>query len=226
MTNIICLVRDRYRLTEQTLDSLYAHTLQSQFNLTVVDDGSTDFRVRRLLERVCGRANATLIRIENGRHILSAAKKIGVRWSELNFGRGEWLCLCDNDVFFLKGWLDSMIGSSETGFEAGFRLWGGQQHPYHLPITDSEYREYAALPGTHWFMPWFVWDDNQQKLISNAEGVCQGEDVNFGNSVREYGRRIGVVDPHVVIDCGWTNSDGKPAPGIELRQAVRGVYHE
>jgi glycosyltransferase involved in cell wall biosynthesis len=238
MTNIVLLTRDRYRLTKQCLDSLYATTPQNDFRLVVVDDESEDFRTRRLVESLSASHNAwnaTILSVRHSSHNLGQLKNLGVWWAKKYFGQAEWLCLVDNDCCFLPNWLPIMIKAAEVSESSGFRLWSGQQHPYHHPITspliapscdDMYLHEYAAIPGTHWFMREATMA-RYGPLTSNASGVCQGEDVNFGNALQAGGWRLGVVHPFCVVDCGVTNSDGNPQPGAELRtERVKGVLYE
>ena len=227
MTNIAMTCRDRFRLTEQAIQSLYANTPRDQFNLTVVNDGSTDFRIERLLEWAVLEHGASVLNVWNSRHILSDLKNLGVEWSRRRFMAHEWLCLCDNDLFFMPGWLDIMREAA-CATEPDYVLWSGQQHPYHHPISETDLvREYQALPGTHWFMRWKTWDWIEPIYASNVPGVCQGEDVTVSNFIREQGGKLGVPKTGCVIDCGLTNSEGKPQPGAELRtERMPGVYYE
>jgi hypothetical protein len=235
VTNIVLLVRDRYRLTKQTLDTLRANTDPETYNLTIVDDGSMDFRVRRLILRECDRPGTTAVTVLNSKHVLADLKNIGVMWSGMTFGRDEsgWLYLSDNDVYFLPDWLDRLTQAARMTGKHGFAIWSGQAHPYHLPTGFSVstgdngpiVREYQSLAGTSWLMPWHLWDEFGP-LIGTAPGVCQSEDVTFIERVRQSGKMAGVPDPQVLLDCGITQSDGKPSPGAELKLKLDGVYYE
>lgn len=230
MTSIVIITRDRYRLIAQTIDSLYANTPNDQFNLTVVDDSSSDFRCSRLL-RLINRPNYSLLEVSNSGHTLSQLKNIGVAWSEQRWGRGDWLCITDNDVHFMEGWLERMIGVSSHS-PAKFSLFGGQHHPFHSPTqtigigTVVTVTEHDCLAGTHWFMPWSTWDTYGPFDRTTAPGVCQSEDYAFTQRIRADGGRIGVTSPACVIDCGITQTDGKLSPGAELKVRVAGVYYE
>ncbi len=258
MVNIVLLVRDRYKLTEQTIRTLYENTDPDSFNLTIVDDESEDFRVQRLLDidkrgtfHFLNRHNTSVVAVNNSSHVLSKLKNLGVYWSEQRFGRGDWLYLSDNDVYFKPGWLDTMIDRATYSEPLGFRLWGGQAHPFHQPIPTKEnledvengegLTEHDCLAGTSWLMRWETWDRYGPFATGNAPGVCQSEDYAFTEKMRnssllrkfreldrEPHPRIGVVNPHVVIDCGITNSDGKPSPGSDLKliHRIPGVYYE
>ncbi len=217
MTNIVFLVRDRFRLTEQGLESLYAHTKLEDFNLTIVDDQSEDFRVRRLLAKFGAKPNATLIRLETSAHVLARAKNIGVAWSEQTFGRRDWLYISDSDVYFMPNWLEKLTIFATMTEGDDFRLWGGQVHPYHHPIPNSAWNDYFVLDGPSWLLRWHMWTPMDP---SCAPGTCKGEDGSWCDRLRLSGGRIGVVDPHVVIHTGLTNTAGEDAPGRKARESM------
>jgi GT2 family glycosyltransferase len=231
MTNIVLTVRDRYRLTKQTLESLYQHTNPAEFNLVVVDDGSEDFRTRRLVDSL-GKANAAVVELRHSTHVLAEVKNLGVYWSERRFGRGDWLYLSDNDVYFKPGWLTRLTEAAEGTEEWDFLIWGGQAHPFHHQIPgEVPYNkrlavgQYDCLAGTSWLMRWSTWD-KFGPLTGTTPGVCKGEDWAFTERIRAAGGRIGVVHPHVVLDCSLTQSDGNPAPGADLKPREPGVWYE
>jgi hypothetical protein len=237
MTNIVLTVRGRYRLTEQAFRSLLDHTSPDQFNLTIVHDASGDlnFKVGRLVEAAAGWPNITALSVLNSNHKLSSLKRLGIEWSCARFGSDGWLCTVDSDVYFGNDWLSTMVTAAELTRGLGFKLWGGQQHPYHHAIAvvggtqtpETYLEEYEALPGTHWFMPWSTWWEFGNSFVSSAPGVCQGEDVSFCQAIRNHDGRIGVVKPFCVADCGLTNTEGKPQPGAELRtERWLGVLYE
>lgn len=237
MTNIVMLVRDRYRLTNQSIWSLYKNSgtenNQYEFNLTIVDDGSADFRVINLLSLLpTWHDNATVISVNNSDHVLSKLKNLGVAWSQSRFGRGDFLCLCDNDVYFKPEWLGRMVKCALLeGYD--FRIFGGQAHPFHKPLgvvgwgtTYHFATEYDCLAGTHWFMPWSTWDEFGPLDPNTAPGVCQSEDWQFTEKIRKAGGRIGVTQPHCVIDCSLTQTDGKEAPGADQKMLLAKSYPE
>ncbi len=225
MTNIVMIVRDRLKLTTQSLESLYAHTDPSQFNLTLVDDGSEDFRVLHLLRKYGYKPNATLVRLENSRHVLGEIKNIGAAVSGQTFGWGDlgtdWLYLSDNDVYFTPDWLTKLTEFA-TGEEPECTLFGGQIHPFH-DKSDIE-----VLAGPSWLLRWYTWASQEGFRRGGSPGVCQSEEYPFCESLRDTDEKIAVIRPFVVYHCGLTNSDGKDAPGRKEREAqmVPGVYYE
>lgn len=245
MTSIVMLVHDRLNLTRQALRTLYDNTPREEFTLTLVDDASRDFRVRRLLEASAQSANAQLLRLEKSSHVLARAKNIGVAWSEQVWGRGDWLYLSDNDVAFTPGWLGKLQATALASEPQGFRLWGGQVHPYHLPLLSASnvsmsaglngtlvnnpgWTEHQVLDGPSWLMRWGTWDQVGPLGRESAPGTCQGEDGQWCDRLRELGGRIGVVHPAVVAHTGLTNTAGEDAPGRAEREHLRmpGVVYE
>lgn len=234
MTNIVMVVKDRWRLTEQALESLVQNTPAELYTLTLVDDASQDFRTRRLLARFASAANVSLLRIETSAGVVARAKNIGVAWSQQSFARGEWLYLSDNDVLFHPGWLPTLGVCARLSECFGYTLWGGQVHPFHHPL-DSTYmsgpngcvlKEHGVLDGPSWLMRWRTWKELRGLRRNCAPGTGQSEDAEFCARLRSRGGRIGVVVPHVVIHTGVTNTSGEPIVGAELFPRVLGVLYE
>jgi len=228
--NVVMTVKDRPRLTAQALRSLALNT-SSDWNLTLVDDQSQD-ETRRSLDffRQFRNKQVAILRNQTSRGIVGQAKNLGVYWAERYWGRGDWLYLSDNDVYFTKGWDTLLTSSLRDPVHKDFLLIGGQNHPFHHPINDTVpplgLREYQALAGTSWLMRWVTWDCFGP-LESHAQGVCMGEDQAFCQKIRQAGGKVGALDPPVVIDCSLTQTDGKPAIGVETKtNRVPGVLYE
>lgn len=244
MTNLTMLVHDRPRLTEQALRSLYENTDKKSFTLTCLDDASSDFRTTRLLERYAAdHRNMALLTLKTSRGITGQARNLAVYWSEKYFGAGDWLALADNDTWYSPGWLEKLTTIAECTEPNGFRLWGGQVHPYHQPVNRTDdlpilvqsgecavpvkVTEHSMLDGPSWLMRWDTWH-KYGPLECHTPGVCQGEDVTFCQAITAAGDRIGVIHPHVVAHTGIRQSNGNLAPGAEIRlqQAIPTVIYE
>lgn len=225
MTNIIVLCHDRYRLTVQTIQSIRRNTDPAAYTLTLVDDDSQDFRVRNFLDDqvLYNPKNTTLVRVLGSRHCLGALKNLGVMHSELTFGRGEWLCVLDNDVFVFPGWLDKMVEACFGHLEEEI-LIGGVRHPFHQPngkrgmidVTD-------AVAGYCHFMDWATWG-YVGPYDANAPGIGQSEDYAICRKVYEHGF-CGYVNPPVMAHCGITNSNGELIASADQIERLEGILY-
>jgi hypothetical protein len=223
MTNIVMLIKDRYILTKQALESLRKHTDCNAYTLTLVDDDSIDFRVVRLLrdEVLAASGNTTLLTVERSTHRLGQLKNLGAFWSEQTFGRKEYIYFSDNDVYFTWGWLDKLVNLAPVA-----TILGGQSHPYHRPLdVHAGWTEHDCLAGVSMLMRSETWNESGGFRRDTALGVCQSEDFDFTQRMRARGLRIGVISPHVVIHTGIINSEGRPAVGSELFPRVPGVIY-
>lgn len=244
MTNIVMLVRDRPRLTEQTLRTLYEETPRDQFNLTIIDDGSWP-ETTTILSRYAVRDNCQVVTFLRPVSVVGFLRNIGAKAAELTFGRGQFLCFIDNDIAFLDRWLDKMIQAKEQikvypdGREdgKGYAVLGGYRHPFHginqTSFLEGEFQgatnlsigETDAVAGYMHFMRWECWD-LYGPYDAHAKGVCQSEDWAFCRKVIANKGHVGYVFPPVIANCGLTNSEGKPAVGHELFYRYAGLVYE
>lgn len=232
MTNIVMLIQNRYTLTKQALESLFKHTKCNDYTLTLVDDGSSDFRVQRLLVE-CIHSGVSVLSVSNSGHRLGQVKNLGAAWSVAHFGKGDYLYFSDNDVYFKMGWLEDITSIYQRVQGSNYMVVGGQAHPYHKPIDSYLDRigqliltGHDCIAGVSMLMSWPTWVMSGGFKNDTAPGVCQSEDYAFTEEIKKHGGRLGVTYPHVVIHTGVTNSDGKPAVGSELFPRVPGVTYE
>lgn len=237
MTNIVILSHGRLRLLQQAIISLYGHTDHKAFNLVIVSDSETDFRVTKYLRSLVFK-NLSLLEVSNSGHVLSQLKNLGVVWSEQRFGRGDWLYLSDADVFFMPEWSGKLTELAVRLEALDFRLFGGQVHPFHRPVAPdvpAGWTEHMVLDGPSWLMRWETWDAVGPLDRTTAPGPCQSEEYSFCKRLTEpetqafylpYGAetrkpsRIGVIYPPCIIHTGLTNSNGQLAPGATERRAL------
>src|SRR6266850_1414021 len=220
MTNIVMITRDRPRLTSQALVSISQNTPRESYTLTVVDDGSTDpwynDESAPILSLATDRA---WLRLLPGLHILGGLRNAGAWYSEKLFGRGDYLCFLDNDICVTrKGWLERMWGMIRYRPEC--KVLGGIRHPFHAVNSKSlgiyefcaEYTD--AVAGYSMMMSWETYD-RFGPFVENAQGTGQSEDYALCRKVVDAGYKVGYIHPHVLLHCGITNSDGKPATGAD-----------
>lgn len=220
--NVCLLVHNRLRLTQQAVESLSATTPADAYTLAVLDDDSSDFRIGRYLSSL---HHAATLRVLNSTHVLSQLKNTLVAWSEQVYGRADYLLLIDNDVCFLPGWLDTMLEAYKAGQLEQVALLGGQRHPFHQAKYDLTklWIETDAVAGTSWFLSWSRWRPFDR---SSAPGVCQSEDFAWCQQAKQEGLRVGYTAEDCILDCGITQTDGKAAPGAELKRRMQGVLYE
>jgi GT2 family glycosyltransferase len=185
------------------------------------------------------RKHVSILEVQNSGHVLAQLKNLGAYYSEQRFGRADWLYLSDSDVYFLPGWMDQLTTLAVHSEWDGFKLWGGQVHPFHHPqeggswclalrcryaaaqqLHDLTMYDYSVLDGPSWLMRWSTWDSIGPLSRTCALGACQSEDAEWCSRLVASGGRIGVIQPHVVIHTGLANSNGDPAPGFAERRAL------
>ena len=216
--NIVLLAHNREKLTRQTLLTLYKNTPQDLFNLTFIDDDS-DHEESVTVPHIA--KNSCTLRIEDSKGITGQARNLGVYWAEKYWGRGDYLYLSDNDVYFTPGWLYTMIETMETWKDSHTPLIGGWNHPFlqpNLSVTMGNgfcLKSHDAVTGASQLMRWETWD-KYGPLDAHAKGVCQGEDWQFCQNIIKDGGRVGSIYPRVVFNCGLTNSFGVPSVGADV----------
>ncbi len=222
MMNVVVLVKNRPRLTLQCLTTLVKHT-DVEWNAVIVDDGSKP-ETRDMLSLFGLRDNVAVLRNETSKGITGQARNLSCYWAEKYWGRGDFLYLSDNDVCFLPGWASMMVTVLDSWKD--LRVLGGARHPYHQPIaTYPSWQETDAVAGYSQLMTWHTWD-TWGPLDAHAPGTCQSEDFKFCQEIREDGFKVGYLREPVLIDCGLTGTDGKPAIGWEVKPRMDGVLYE
>lgn len=229
--NIVMLVRDRKALTIQAIRSMYKNKVAPNFDLTVVDDASSEL-VNNWIART---PNVSMHVIRNEVSAgTGAARNQGVLAARARFGDDNLLYLTDNDVFFQPGW-DKVLLAAHDQFR-GFKIIGGGCHPFmqphdmpYLGVAGTEHRMTSrdAVSGYSWLLDWGTWD-TYGPLESNALGVRQGEDWSMCQRIRKAGYYVGSVTPEVVLHTGVTDTFGERPPGWGLIEAAKvpGVIYQ
>ena len=226
MTNIILITNgSRPRLLEQTLRTLLTNTPKDQYTLTVVFDGCLNYTLPT-------GGHISTIAIEPPVHIIGRLKNLGAWWSEKNFGRGEWIMFCDDDLAFHKDWLHKTIAPALLLERSVPALLGGCRHPFHG--VNSRFEPYKpdplsveftdAVAGYCHFMRWATWD-KYGPYDAHAMGIGQSEDYALSRKIVDDGGKVGYIHPPVMAHCGITASNSKPAIGSEQIKRVPGVLY-
>jgi len=237
--NCVLLVRDRPRLTRQTLDTLVKNT-SGDYNVMIVDDASGPDTQAIIAEFV--RPNVRFIRFNEPVGIVGALRNAGANSSEWTFGRGDWLYFSDNDVAFEAGWLEKMTHWLTAGERyAEIKALGGYRHPYHQyhdvfsDFHKDEHGRYDrdkdnvvltdAVAGYSMLMRWSTFE-KYGPFDANQKGVGASEDFAYCQRIIKDGGKVGYIHPPVLSHTGISNSDGKPAVGAEHFRRVEGVIYE
>lgn len=212
--NIVMLVKDRQTLTVQALDTLFRTTPIDLFNLTVIDDES-DWPVHY----VTGMSNACCLRIHRSKGITGQARNLGIYFAERYWGRGDYLYLSDNDMYFTPHWLERLIEAFEISQRRrNVALIGGWNHPFlqpkDQPANYSNVYLHDVVTGASQLMRWETWD-KYGPLDAHAKGVGQSEDWAFCQKIINNGGHVASVYPRVIANVGLTNSFGKSSPGAD-----------
>jgi GT2 family glycosyltransferase len=162
-----------------------------------------------------------------------------IRMAETVYGRGDYLYLSDNDVFFYPAIFEKLVPIYEYAWTLGFKVLGAVNHPFHLPIAHypvygggkvviSSIMEVQALALQSMLMRWEVWDEYGPFDNTPVGRVRMSEDVAFTNKIKAGGGKIGVVSPPLVVNTGLTDSFGEKIPGWEIvsKEVPFGVYAE
>jgi len=234
MVNFTMLVHNRPKLTLQAIRSLQG---TKDITISILNDASDceGMDLRRWTVNYIHPENKVLLTTNTVSKGTAAARNQVIADSETFFGRGDYLYLSDNDVFFLgPDWLDFLLGCYESAWNRGFKVLGAYNHPYHQPMASYrtglgyEVREVAALALQSMLMRWDVWDTYGPFPMTAPGKVCQGEDVEFSRRIVSDGGKLGVISPQLLVNTGITNSFGDKIPGWELvaAQAPEGVIVE
>ncbi len=207
----------RINLFKQTLQSLIRHTSPLLVSKVVfVDDGSDivwQDRIFKFLENEKAPFEIEFIPFTVRRGV-GGSKNYSIE--SLKDNRSKYLYIFDNDVYFTKGWLTTLINSYEAHRDT-FKVLAGGVHPFLQPRQSeslTDVTSHDALSGWSWLMDYEVWD-KYGKLADNALGTGQSEDWEYCQRIRNDGFLVGCVQPQVVAHCGLTNTEGMPIVGFE-----------
>ncbi len=218
---IVIVPRERFSLTEQCVEHIYAHT-QEPFELFVIDSNSPKRLGEKLKKWETRKPNCKVIRLD--RFVYPhEAKNIAVQ--HLSPGT-EWIAFVDSDVKVGPGWLGWMLDAAkETGARVIHPLYYIQQGNGDLSIhmADGIIKEFKQNGSLFWqpimnyvglnichsgqftrkqdgFLEFHTFMIHQDifKLIAEFEPLTLSEDVNYSFRLRELGEKI-VFEPRSVI---------------------------
>lgn len=186
--SIIVPVYNVEKVLHYCVDSILAQTFRD-FELILVDDGSTD-NSRELCDRYASdNNNVTAVHIENGG--VSKARNTGIE-----LAKGDYICFIDSDDYIAKDYLECLLLAQKNYLEID-NIWCGFQTvtDYHgsdsnanLALNSEEYSVFtrSEIMTLHekWLsqMPWnklFKTSIIKDNNIRFPENLSLGEDLLF-----------------------------------------------
>lgn len=238
MTNFTMLVCNRPKLTKQALESLEG---TPGIKVTISEDRKSDLETSQIITVFQRLLPECVVLGHTADYGTGALRNQVIAASEKYHGRGDYLYLSDNDVCFEPNWLKRLIHAYEAAQPWRVKVLGAYNHPYHIPSSECVHildpvsrtmvykvHSVEALALQSMLMTWEVWDKYGPFNDTPPGRVCMGEDVLFGNRIKEDGGKLGVISPPLMVNTGITNSFGDPIPGAELvkAQCPEGVFCE
>ncbi len=235
--NIVIPCHNRWELTKQTLDSLFANTPIDLYDLWVIDDVSAEEDRQKMIEYHTTHKFNLILNPEN---IGPAASRNETCKLITEKGlRGDYLYHSDNDVYFstnaLTNWLQQLVDIYKDlqKQNTGVKLLGASCHPY---LQDNYQIQVTpgfgivgvkdAVSGYSQLMTWDTWDKYGPFSDSNRDAeqkIMGSEDWAFCQDIIKDGFKVASVRPELVVPCGRTNTYGNPATGHETFKQVEGV---
>lgn len=239
--DIIMPVFNRWEHTKQSLDSLFANTPEDLYELYIVNDHSDKSTGGLLAEYIFGWAKRKNVHIHTNPVNIGpgASRNLITKMITDSNKRSKYLYHSDNDVFFAKGWLETLLVVYKKNKDT-IKLLGAGCHPY-LQTSRRVQSEDEDLPPAAWgfavgikdavsgysqLMSWDVWDKYGpfDESMRNAEKKIMGsEDWAFCQKIVKDGFYVGSLEPELVIATGKTNTYGEPATGSETFRNEPGV---
>ena len=148
-TPVIMPVKDRLRLTRQTVDSLFKNTFMP-FRLIIISDGSND-ETNDYLKTLTDKAKVVFMEESVG---VGAAKNAGMAVA----GDAEFYYITDNDMYFLPRWLETLFEIVRRFPKVG--VVGGRTHDSHKVldvIGDVKFTRQQV--GSSMLIPRNIWLD-------------------------------------------------------------------
>jgi len=200
--SVIVPVRDRAELLEALLASLAGQTY-SDFEVIVVDDGSTDASPEVAAQAAARGEAVRLVRQESG------VGAVGARVAGVAVARGEVLAFTDSDCRPLPEWLEALVDAIDDGADVVQGLTRAARAAGPLERTVSSHGDdglYATCNVAYRRAAFDAvggFDTGAESVLGfrgdqRAKGLGFGEDSLLGWRVRRTGRAV--FEPRAVVE--------------------------
>jgi GT2 family glycosyltransferase len=215
---VVMVTKDRPRLFEQAIRSLYAHT--EDFQLLVVDDCSWELGLVYELALEFGFA----LMLNDSPMPLGGSKNRAMQ----RMADGL-VYLTDNDVYFKPGWSETLLEAWRVR-PPDIGLLGGGCHEWlgtnrTADVAGFQYHYKDAVSGWSWLTEKLLWEQ-YGPFAADALGSGKSEDWDFCQKLKKAGYEVASIWPEVVVHCGRTNTEGQPAIGAVTIRDVAGIIVE
>lgn len=207
---------NRQELLQQTIESAIKNA-DNQLDIIVVNDASTD-KTEEYLDSLTNIRHVDL----KERASVAIVKNTGIEMVK----ESEYICVSDNDVYYLPHWDSTLIKVLDTYPDIG--AVGGKKHPHHrlawdLPVTlkvllrkgepfinirkldDSTNVQLVEQQAGYSLM---LRREDMDKLGGFNIALPTSEDNDFCERVMAMGKFIAAVDPPVLHHCGLCTYTG------------------
>lgn len=233
MTDITMLIHNRPIHTKQSLESLIKNTKEYNLFALYHKCNKETLATRKLIpeidwDKVCEDLENTLGTGE----LRNTAINV---YMELKTAH-KYLYLSDNDVYFQKDWLETLIECYEFAHE-NYKViaLGAYVHPYNRPYKLIPFYSNVkkqtlqigllnALSTQSWLWKWEDWNKYGPFVNTPPGKVRQSEDVDMSNRIQNDGFKVACVYPSLIYNTSITDSFGELVPGHELIERPKGIY--
>lgn len=148
----------------------------------------------------------------------SASRNIGAS-SIPKYRRQQHVCFFDDDIYACPGWDERL---TDLAFAEPSSIVSGHAHPFnqdeeHKTREGLPYRRPLLISTVNMVMPWALWED--VGFFKEPGGSGGSEDYDYCMRAKDKGYGFAVTDPHCIIHCGLTSSNGNQIVGYDLVMA-------
>jgi GT2 family glycosyltransferase len=229
---LIIATYNRQELLQQTIESAFENA-DNQLEVIVVNDVSTD-KTEEYLDSL---TNVKHIDLKE-RVSIAIVKNTGIKMVE----KSEYICVSDNDVYYLPHWDSTLIKVLDTYPDIG--VVGGKKHPHHRLIWDPPITLRVLLrEGEPLINIRKLNADVNVQLVEQQAGyslmlrredmnklggfniaLSTSEDNEFCERVMAMGKFIAAVDPPVLHHCGLCTYTGNKSADYPEMMSLQDAF--